>query len=133
MRQQGADAADPGGEDDATALSNDLGITGVGPRELRGGDTELREAVGATCLLDLEEVARLEPMDLAGDGDREVVDGELRDRANAVASGGEALPEVVDADPDRRDRTDPGDDDPWAFAGDDRYESPSFEATMSTA
>jgi hypothetical protein len=46
----------------------------------------------------------LEPVDLAGDGYREVVDGEPRDGPNAVTPARESPPEVVDADPDRRDR-----------------------------
>ena len=43
------------------------GRAGVLPRELGGGHAELREPVGAACLLRVEVVARDRSRDLAGD------------------------------------------------------------------
>jgi hypothetical protein len=69
------------------------------------------EPVGAPELLRIEPAGRVERVDLAGDADRQIAGVELGDRSDAVATGGEAGPEVVDADPDRCDRPDPRDDD----------------------
>ena len=94
--QERLDAADPRREDHPAAFGDDLRVAGVGPCELGRGDAELREAVGPASLLRVQVIERVE-VDLTRDGDRQVVDREPRDRADAVPPAHEPLPEVVDA------------------------------------
>ena len=93
-----------------------LGFTGVGPGEHGGRDRVVRERVGPPRLLRIEVGGGVEVGDLAGDRHGEVAGVEPADRPDAVATRGQARPEVVDPGADRGDRPDAGDDDATAVA-----------------
>jgi hypothetical protein len=105
------DAADAGGDHDATTLRRDLRGTRVLPGQLRSRDGEVRHAVGVTDLLRIEPAGGVEAGHLSGEVHDEVGGVEVLDLPDAVAARGQPLPEVLDAGSDRRHRPDAGDDD----------------------
>ena len=107
----GVDASDARGEDDAAALGFDLRVAGVLPGELRSRNSEVNERVGAFGFLGLHELRYIEVQDLAGEFHRQVVGLEALDGEDAAATGGQAFPEGVDSDADWSDRSYAGDDD----------------------
>jgi hypothetical protein len=74
------------------------------------------EPIGAADLLRVHPPGGVEVPDVAGELHGQVVRLEALDRSDAVTSGNQAIPELLDPGADRRDRADPGDDDPLGAA-----------------
>ena len=73
----------------------------VGHRLLRCADRELREQVVAADFLLVQELGRVEALDLAGELHGALGRVEARDRARPRSAGDEALPGALDARPQR--------------------------------
>ena len=86
--------------------------SGVAHRQIGGGKPELDLAAHhLEALPRPHPQLRVEVGDLAAERDREAAGVEAGDRPDSRPAGEERCPEVVTADPDRTDHTDPGDDD----------------------
>ena len=77
---------------------------------LRGGDGEQDVAVHAARLLRRDERSRIEAAHLTGDPHRELARVERLDEADAAAAGDRRLPGRGRVEADRRDGSEPGDD-----------------------
>ena len=85
---------------------------GVVQRHAPGGHAELGEAVHAPRRALLDVVRRLEALDLAGERGGVVHGVEVGDRPGAAPAGHGRGPDLLPADPDRRDQPEAGDHHP---------------------
>ena len=107
---------------------------GVVDRLARRHEHELAVAVGASSQLAVHGDRRIEVLDLAGEADRSIAQGEIRDRGAAAPAADDALPRLLAGVAERRDHSDAGQHDPassW-LAQSHRY-IPSPPSTASTA
>ena len=110
----GGEAADAAADEDAhpPRLGRVHGEGGVLHREVGGGDRELDEAVDLLDVLLLDPAQGVEALHLAGEAGGVVGGVEQRDGARPRATGEEALPGLLGADPQGRHEPHPRDDDP---------------------
>ena len=107
------DAADAGADDDAGPFGQ-LAFQAGGQSGLIHGlarchQSELDVAVVAALVLAVEDRRGIEALDLAGDSHRQPRRIELRDGADAGATGDQSRPGRLSVEPERCDRTHPGD------------------------
>src|SRR5262245_41299100 len=67
---------------------------------MRGGERELREEIVPAGFLPVDVLQRIEPLDLAGKADRELLGVELRNRRSAGSPGEERAPSRIDVGSD---------------------------------
>ena len=113
---QRADAAQPGAQDHPGPLGElalePLGEPCLVERLARGHEPELDVPVRPAQLLAVEDVARVEVVDLGGEPGGEPGRIEVLDRAHAAPPGNEPGPGRRHVVPERRDEPHPGHDDP---------------------
>src|SRR5262249_35358119 len=127
---EGAKAADAASDDcpDAVAVAVDR-EPGIGHRQPRGGDPELREAVHPARGAAVHEVGGLEPPHLAG-APRHVAAGvEAGDRPGPRPAGRGVLPRLLPADADRAHEPEPGDHDAASVGARHSDSPPSMGST----
>ena len=103
------------------AMSSVTDIDGIVHRELRRRDGELDEDVHLLDVLLVDELQRIELLDLARDPRRELRGVEVRDRTDAAAPGAEGVPVRLGADAEGRYKSNTGDDDSPAQTSDPRF------------